>query len=251
MRGAGLKLTRRQMVGGLAGCAVVGASMSAWSEPSYFSAAFRAAIVADPTAISTVYERQRERFLRGLGPFLTSEPEEQIKLAFCAVMAFDLKPCGTSTANTLEELLAAPALDCDNYCLLAWRLFRLLSPEAAANVHIVGWDRGPVANHAQLYCRNPAENVGRGGGWLVDPTCAAMQCGYSFAWIAAGMPCDTNYCASFFYRRPGIPVYWLHRQLRTALRKGLFRRSQIIYFEPIETFARSWKNNTRRRAAGA
>lgn len=202
---------------------------------SYFTPAEHADLMADPSFISVLYARHRARFKADLGPGFAVEIEEHFKFGFCGLVAFDLKPYGESNAVEMASILAAPSLDCDNYAILMWNLFDILCPEATTNVAAVGWNNGPIGNHAQMHCHKNADANGNGGGfWLVDPTVGIILCGWSFDSVASGLPVGSNtqYLKSFHAAcgRAGSVTQWLHDRVRAALIGGLYRPSQLLYY---------------------
>jgi hypothetical protein len=201
---------------------------------SYFTPAQHAAILADPSYISTLYAAERGRFLSDLGTGFAGEIEEHYKLGFCGLLAFDLKPYGGSVAVGLAELLSAPALDCDNYVILTWRLFNILNPVVTTNIAAVGWNGGPFGNHAQLIAQKPAGQGGLGGGyWLIDPTVGIFTCGHDFDYIAGGNPMVSSLYLKDFYAscgRYGTVTDWLHIGVKNALLGGLYRPSHLLYY---------------------
>lgn len=200
---------------------------------SYFTSAEHAAIIADPTSISALYATHRNRFRSDLGSGFAAEIDVHIKFGFCGLVAFDLKPYGGSVAVEMADLLAAPALDCDNYAVLTWRLFKLLCPTPITNIAAVGWNNGPIGNHAQMHCHKNADAYGNNGGfWLVDPTVGIFLCGYGFDGVARGMQVNSIYLRSFhaLCGRTGSATQTLHDNVVDALLYGRYRPSQLLYY---------------------
>ena len=165
---------------------------------AYFTQAEHAALITSPCSIAMLYATHRNRFIADLGSGFTAEIEQHLKFGFCGLVAFDLKPYGQSIKTTLADLLAEPVLDCDNYAMLMWRLFKFLCPEATTNVAVVGWNNGPIGNHAQMHCQKNADSYGMGGGyWMVDPTFGILLCAYNFDGIASGAKVNPVYLKSF------------------------------------------------------
>jgi hypothetical protein len=200
---------------------------------SYFSAAEHAAVINNPGSITSLYATHRSRFIADLGSGFAAEIEQHIKFGFAGLVAFDLKPYGQSTKVTLPDLLAAPALDCDNYAILHWHLFDLLEPAQTTNVFVVGWHNGPIGNHAQMHChKNPDANGNNGGYWMVDPTVGIMLCGYGYNGIAKGIPVNPIYLKSFYALcgRVGAVTDLLHSNVNMALLNGLYAPDQSLYY---------------------
>lgn len=201
----------------------------------YFTSAEHAALIADPTTIAWLYNAHKARFKADLGTGFAAEIEEHFEFGFCGLVAFDLKPYGGSVAVQMADLLAAPALDCDNYAILMWRLFNILRPNPVTNIAAVGWHNGPIGNHAQMHChKNGDANGANGGFWLVDPTVGIMLCGWGFDGVARGLPVGSNtqYLKSFHADcgRAGSVTQWLHDAVRNALINGRYRPSQLLYY---------------------
>lgn len=200
---------------------------------SYFSQAEHASLCNDPNYIVTLYARHRARFVADLGPGFSVEIEQHLKFGFCGLVAFDLKPYGVSQAITMADLLSASALDCDNYAILMWRLFMILEPNATTNVAAVGWNGGPIGNHAQMHCHLGADANGAGGGyWMVDPTVGVMLCGYDFDGIARGKPVNPIYIRSFhkLCGRDASETRSFHDVVVSALLSGSYRPSHLLYY---------------------
>jgi len=206
---------------------------------SYFSLAQHAAVAADPSAIAGLYATERTRFMASLGVGFSAEPEEHIKLAFCAVFAYDHVPYGPdggSCADPLTLLLARPSMDCDNYVAVAWRLFELLAPGHLTRVAAIGWDGGAVGNHAQIVAHKTPQGGAGGGALLADPTIGLVICGYNFDWYAACRSVNPAYSASFFFSR-GDGIDQFNAAVKAAVYNGSIKPSDILYaFDAIEQF---------------
>jgi len=199
---------------------------------SYFPPAVHQAILADPDAITGIYTEYRARFVADLGPGFALEPEDHIRLAFATVLAYDLKPYGACTVSDLEGMLAALALDCDNYVAVTWHLFNRLVPQPVTRFVAVGWDRGPFGNHAQII----AEKAGYGY-MLADPTIGLVQCGYGFDWIASGKPCSAVYRKEFLWR-PDPAIQSFRAKVVGALANGGYKPAHLLYvFSDLEKFS--------------
>jgi hypothetical protein len=195
---------------------------------SYFTASERAALIANPAYIATLYANNRARFVANLGPYFAPEIEENIKLGFCGIVAYDLKPYGASTASSMADLLAAPALVCDNYAMLAWRLFKLLVPSPTIQIAFVGWNGGAVGNHCQIFTHKTADAYGNNGGdWLVDPTIGLVLCAHDFDWIVGGHKSNMLYAKDFYWR---TDLAWFHGQVIAALTNGTYSTSSLLYW---------------------
>ena len=146
---------------------------------AFFYSSYKTAVLGDPSNIIPVYAALGAQFKAALGPVFSSECEEHYRLMFCGLFANDSKPYGQSVAYTMEELCAAPVLDCDNYLMFTWRLFDILCPPAGRLTKVAAWgmDKGFIGNHAMLWAQHPA-----GYRLLADPTVALFQIGSGFGY---------------------------------------------------------------------
>lgn len=199
---------------------------------SYFTAQQHADVAATPSSISAVWATDSARFVSDLGAPFSAEIAEHIKLAFCAVFAYDHVPYGPdggSAADQLETLMAKPNMDCDNYAAVAWGLFELLCPSPTTSVCAIGWDGGYIGNHAQIVAHKIPSSGGNGGGSiLVDPTVGFVQCAYNFDWYASGKPCSSTYAKSFNHGRADGSS-GLNTAVMLALSNGYLKPSDILY----------------------
>jgi hypothetical protein len=195
---------------------------------SYFSPAEHAALTADPAYIATMWANHNVRFKSDLGFYFAAEIDENMKLGFCALVAYDHAPYGESRVVTLPELLAETHLDCDNYCALTWLLFSQLVPSPTITVFVIGVDFGPVGNHAFLATNKVADQYGRHGGyWIVDPTVALMLCGHGIDWLLGTHPCNMSYSKSFYWRSD---INDFNVKVKTAMQLGQHKPTNILYF---------------------
>ncbi|MGH6770534.1 MAG: hypothetical protein ACRECO_16090 [Xanthobacteraceae bacterium] len=220
----------------LVGCAVAPLAIrAARAGVSYFTAAEHAALESDPSTIAALYAANRTRFISDLGSSFAGEIEEHRKFGFCGLVAYDSRPYGTSiiikdlpSVEAVKYLLTASHVDCDNYCALAWHLFRLLVPTPTTNLAVVGIDHGLVGNHAFLTAQKQADANGNGGGyWIVDPTVGLMNCGHGIDWLMGGKPINMVYTKSFYWRSD-VDVF--NGNVKAAMQNGLHRPSHLLYF---------------------
>ena len=198
---------------------------------TFFTDAARTLIAADPSRIDALYANWETSFRSALGTAFASQPEDHIRLAFCGVLAYELKPYGASTALTLNDLLAASQLDCDNYVMLAWQLYDLLNPQALAHVAMIGWNGEPVSNHAQLLVSTPGSES-----LLVDPTIAHLAVVSGFSGLVAGEAIADSQQASF-YSRPELDSF--RQNTIGAVTDGLFGLGNLLYwFESPDQYIR-------------
>lgn len=192
---------------------------------SYLSAATQAQIMAAPETIGAVYGSARATFIGNLGTGFSAQCEDHLKLAFCSVVAFDLKPYGTCTVHDLPSLMASPVLDCDNYVSLAWRLFNLMRPITATKVVALGWDGGVVGNHAQMQ----AQTAGSPDIFL-DPTIGLAVNGCSLDGLVGDFVYPPNCVASFFSYNSRPALVGFDATVRDAVVNTRYKPSDMLYF---------------------
>lgn len=194
----------------------------------YFTAAEHSALIADPNYIATLYTNNRTRFKADLGPYFGAEIEEHIKFAFCGIVAYDLKPYGSSNPATMTELMAASVLQCSGYAILTYRLFLLLVPAPTTTVSFLGWNGGTVGNHCQLFAHKaPDANGNNGGDFVVDATIGLIVCAHDLDWIASSHRCNMLYSKDFYWR---TDIASFHTEVITALANGTYKPSTILYW---------------------
>ncbi len=222
--------TRRDFLATASGAAVSLAGPASASPASYFNARQHDALLRHPGQIRGLWASDGARFRASLGPGFAREIDEHVQLAFCAMVACDLKPYGPCHTAELAGMLRAPTLACDNYLALAWRLFHILAPSHTTKIAAVGWDGGAVGNHCQIFCGKAAAADGQGGrAWMIDPTVAVFQCSSDFDAICSGRPASADYRADL-YPRLGSVTDQLHDEVVTALADGLYRPSHLLYY---------------------
>lgn len=192
---------------------------------AYLSAATHAELIANPERINAVYDIVRGSFVQHLGPQFEAQCEDHRKLAFCAIVAFDLKPYQGSLVHTLRELMAAPGLDCDNYVSLAWHLFYLMRPLSNTQVAAVGWNGGAIGNHAQM------QAITHGSPDIyLDPTIGLAVTGCSIDALCRGFKFQPQHMVSWesFHDRPILSL--LRSNVINAIRNGTYKVSDLLYF---------------------
>ena len=197
---------------------------------AFFYSSYKTAVLGDPSNIIPVYAALGAQFKAALGPVFSSECEEHYRLMFCGLFANDSKPYGQSVAYTMEELCAAPVLDCDNYLMFTWRLFDILCPPAGRLTKVAAWgmDKGFIGNHAMLWAQHPA-----GYRLLADPTVALFQIGSGFGYdhVASGKPVPDDYRKLMHQRAGEVPEVDAGAQkVMLALREGKCRPSDLLYW---------------------
>lgn len=186
-----------------------------------------AAVRNDPTTIRDTYTSCRDELNADLGPEFTTIPDDGLRAIFTGIVAYRLAPYGNSHAHTINELLAANVLDCDNYMSLAYHLYGLTADTTAAETHFVGWEGGAIGNHGQMI-------VTELGQWsvLIDPTIAVVAA-IEFDTIVQGTPSGT---LVDFSTRQELGTF--HTNVVTALLEGRYRSSDLLYyFEEHEQLA--------------
>lgn len=201
---------------------------------SYFSQATRDAVCANPqTAVPAAYISAWHQFAVDLGPanINLTLTDDLLRAAFCAVLAWDLKPYGPEPPDAvdLQTLLNAPSLACDDYVRLTLYLMDILTG-SAPNRYAVGWDKGAVGNHAQLFVTNSME------GLLLDPTIGLVVRGAYYDTVTSGKPIPAaNKC--FYGQYGGTPsIAGFVNMVRNALAQGLYKPSNALYFAPSLSF---------------
>lgn len=181
--------------------------------------------MAQPSAMGGLWSSVRETFKRDIGPAFSGKHDDILAAGFCAITAYDLKPYGASTALELDELLAADAIDCDNYCILAWHLFKQCKPASVVTMKMVGWNGGAVGNHAQLIAEIPGVSA-----WLLDPTIGLIVGGATFDNICKGVP------LTYMTQPAGTRDINYSRTIKSALSLGLYKPSDLMYYFKPETY---------------
>lgn len=192
---------------------------------TYLSAATHGRLLSQPETIRDVYAEVRSTFVANLGPVFADQCEDHLRLAFCSVVAFDLKPYGNCTVQDLPGLLAAPALDCDNYVSLTWHLFKLMRPTSPTKVAALGWDGGAVGNHAQMQAQTDGSpNI------LVDPTIGLVVYGCSIDFLVGDFVYPAACLASFFSFNSRPEIVTFDATVRDAIANTKYRFSDLLYF---------------------
>lgn len=192
----------------------------------YLSSTTHSAIVNDPQYIVTAWTLAQGNFKRDIGSAFAGRPDDLIAAGFCSVVAYDMKPYGPCTVRDLRGILDSPALDCDNYCLLAWYLFTILKPSTSVELAMVGWNGGAVGNHAQLLA-----TIGDTSAWLLDPTIGLIAGGATFNRICQGAS------ITHFAQPAEIRDAAYTKRIRDALIAGAYRPSDLLYyFNPVSKY---------------
>jgi hypothetical protein len=191
---------------------------------AWLSEASHNSILLAPETVWYIYSLSRPSLVASLGPAFSGQCEDHLRLAFCALAAFDLKPYGACVAHDLAGLLGAPALDCDNYVGLAWHLFRLFRPISPTVVTALGWDGGAIGNHAQMQGQTPGSPD-----IYLDPTIGLVVNGCSLDGLVGDFVYPANCLASFFSFNARPVVAALDASVRDAIGNTRYRPSELLY----------------------
>ncbi len=135
-------------------------------------------------------------------------------------VAHHFAPYGSSVAVTYEKLMTEPALDCDNYAMLAGYLFRELQP--AERLTYVGFDGGKIGNHAQAFVINGPSSV------LLDPTVGIVaQIGFDDL-LMAHKPAPSHVLVDS--RAPEPTLMQFHATVLSAVLEGGYKPSDMLYY---------------------
>jgi hypothetical protein len=204
---------------------------------SYIDAASLSDIQANPGKVVQYYAAMAADFKNRLGPNFGMFTEPTFHLMFCALVAFEMKPYGSSTAIQLSDCLAAPVLNCGNYPALAVQLQALNWPSDGTIIDFLGWNGGAVGNHAQLYATSPPVNAGV----LIDPTIGLFVscCGYDL--LCAGYKFPSGNLSSWFSwdagkrtalasQGIGEDISAFNNTIISAIENGSYKASDTLYY---------------------
>lgn len=189
------------------------------------------AIRADVGLVRSAYVKCRAELKLRLGTAFAGLPEGHLQAAFAAIVAHVLAPYGSSSAFALGDLLKAPRLDCDNYAALAGHLVQQLPSARAGRLRFVGFDNGPIGNHAQVFYRSDGREI------LLDPTIGVIARA-SDAQLRQGKSVEPAMVADFYYHGDPLIAQFKDR-VTAALVAGDYRVNERIYVaEGFANFAR-------------
>jgi hypothetical protein len=124
---------------------------------SFISAASLAEFRAGTIDIGDLYDANAGRLKAFLGKAFASLPENSIKLAFASTVVHDLATLGSTKITDFAPALAATEMNAESQSVLAWRLFRELTPEVDYNQPTTGpdivmlvWDGENTGHRSQL-----------------------------------------------------------------------------------------------------
>lgn len=186
----------------------------------WLSQASRDAIMANLTSIETAYQAVKQPIMS----LFPTQPEDHIRFAVCALISFDLKPYANSETFTLKELIQEDGLDCDNYVALAWQFFDIMRPQSEAEVLIVGWEGGPIGNHAQMQIKTPGQPS-----MYCDPTIGLLVGNLDFDKLCMGIVPAASETYSIHSHNPRTEISTLNTNVSAAIMAGTYRASHLLY----------------------
>jgi hypothetical protein len=194
---------------------------------------------ADPRRVAGAYRKCRAELALKLGPAFEGLDDRHLQAVFASIVAHAFAPYGQSSALELDALRKEPRLDCDNYAALTGYLVRRLPDARKGALKFVGYDGGPVGNHAQLFYRAGGREI------LLDPTVGVVaRVGY--AAVLQGAPVPPGAVADF-YRHGDRELAQFKRRVVAALIGGSHRPEQTIYVaQGLDNFLRFGRGCARR-----
>lgn len=185
----------------------------------------------NPSKINQFYNNFQQQIKKYLPDFFSQLSDDELLALYSAIVAYSMAPYGNSTKVELTELLNEDKLDCDNYAILTYYLFREAkgSIKKISNLKFkfVGWDGGSVGNHAQIFFVSQQRSI------LLDPTIGIVAIA-DFNSIASGIPLSSSQIVDFSTR---TELNDYRKKVINALEKGLYTPSDLLYyFEDFEDF---------------
>lgn len=191
---------------------------------SWLSQASHTAINANLTNLEGVYQSVKASIQSGNNGALASQPDDHLRFAFCCFVAFDLKPYIGSAAKSLRDLMNEDGLDCDNYVRLAWYFFQVMRPRYTSEICAVGWEGGPIGNHAQMQIKTAgAPDL------YCDPTIGLAVHGVDFDALCTGFQVPPSCLYSIFSTNHRPDVNDLNANTISAMINGSYRASHLLY----------------------
>ena len=185
---------------------------------AFFTSQELSDVTSDPNNITTIYQNRKAQLQAQMSAF-SGINSNGWKVIFAGLMAHEIKPYGASTALTLEDILAEPAIDCDNYIALTHHFVELLIPTSAFGFAFVGWNNGAVGNHAQGFATGTGINL------VIDPTVGLFALA-GFNQVARTSPVSA--LKDYFVGRTSIQSY--HDTVKTALTQGTYLPQDLMYY---------------------
>jgi len=183
------------------------------------------------TNIEGIYQAVKPGMICAMGSQFSTQPDRHLRFAFASFLAWDLKPYGQSAELALLDLINAPDLDCDNYVRLAWFFYQLMVPDTASEVLVLGWEGGPVGNHAQIQISTPGYPS-----MLCDPTIGLAVHGIGFDDLCARFNTPANWLYSIFGNNSRPDMNKFNEIVQGAIMTGGYRASHLLYvYNRIDT----------------
>lgn len=197
------------------------------AELPYLSSAALAQVAHDPDYLIELYRDAEKPFMADLPPDFSVLSESMRKLAFASLVAFMMKPYGNSNPLTLADCLAAPDLNCDNYCVFTYFLYRVLQPSGGAEPAMLGWNGGTIGNHAQMQVSHDGYHL------LLDPTIGFLARDLTLSGLCRGYgPLKGRYISFFDHGKNKNNVVELNRRVSTAIINATTLAENILYYFP-------------------
>jgi hypothetical protein len=203
---------------------------------SYLAAAAYADMTAHPENVAAYYDSLSTDFKSQFGGSFTTQPEDHFRLAFCCLMAFEMKPYGDEGNDlSLSALLASETLACNGYVALAWQLFKLNWPNSTTVIEAMGWNGGAVGNHVQMLAY-----TGNSVGMMFDPT-YGIFCSYcspqglidhynfSASMVKSWFNWDSEARAALAAQGVGADISAEHDNVVDALQTGKYQFANYLY----------------------
>ena len=186
-------------------------------------------ITKTPSSITHFFDKNKSALIQSLGQEFANLSTNDYKIIFSSIVAYKLKPYGPCTTLTLKGLLNSKTIHCGCYAALTWHLYSLLKPDTKKNhVYFVGWSKGKVCEHTQLFYTSKQVNL------LLDPT-IALVAKTTFSEVASGKPINLSKIISG-YSRHDIDEF--NRIVIEALILGQYKPSDLLdYFQTFKQFS--------------
>lgn len=157
-----------------------------------------------------------------------------LRAVFATMTAYASRPYGQSDAVTINEMVLAEELDCDNKVALAVLIYRALGGTSPAR--IVGWysEEMGVGNHAQIFLE--AETA-----LMLDPTVGLIAVA-EFDEIASGRAIDRDHLIDFYW---GDEIRSYRDRVFNAVWNGHYKPSHLMYwFADLESYRNAGGSST-------
>lgn len=193
-----------------------------------------------PQKLPVLFLRYEKALVHQLGKEFTGLTREGYAAAFCCLVSYQLRPyretddpAGRPLSLDLSALIATPKLVCNEYGHLTGHLFATFPAafRAKAALHLIGWDKGPFGNHAQVFVRNVGVPL------LLDPTIGVVARA-DLEGLRAGQPVpDAEIRRSVHQHRYGQrldeQMNAFADRVTAALRDGTYPACELLYNERL------------------